>query len=83
MAALRKSDPHETGEAKMKAAAIKAVSADHAAQPVPSPARQMQDQLKARYQPLSKRMAVILVSILMAFAFIGGWIGGSGTITAI
>jgi hypothetical protein len=85
MAAQRKSDLHYTGDAKMKAAALKSGTpvkpvekgADTA--PVPSPAKQLQDQLEAHYQPLSRRMSVILVSLLVAFAFVGGWIGGTGS----
>lgn len=82
MSAHRKHDLHETGDAKMKAAAIRdakpVATADESAKAVPSPARALQDQLQAHYQPLSQRMSVILISVLMAFAFIGGWIGGSG-----
>ena len=84
MAAKRKSDLHFTGDAKMKAAALKTgaktkpVQADGDTAPVPSPAKQLQEQLQAHYQPLSQRMAVILVSLLVGFAFIGGWLGGTG-----
>lgn len=81
MSAHRKHDLNATGDAKMKAAAIrnaKPIAADDAAQAVPSPAKELQDRLQAHYQPLSRRMSVILVSILMAFAFVGGWIGGTG-----
>ena len=85
MAAKRKSEPYHTGDTKMKAAALKSEAAvkplqvGEEAKPVPSPAKQLQDQLEAHYQPLSKRMSVILVSLLVAFAFVGGWIGGSGS----
>jgi hypothetical protein len=84
MAAKRKPDLHYTGDAKMKAAALKTsakvkpVQSDEDAAPVPSPAKQLQDQLEAHYQPLSQRMSVILVSLLVGFAFIGGWLGGTG-----
>lgn len=82
MAAQRKPHSHETGDAKMKAAAIKsakpAVVEGETATAVPSPAKELQDRLQAHYQPLSQRMSVILVSLLVAFAFVGGWIGGSG-----
>lgn len=87
MAAQRKSDEHYTGDAKMKAAALKSaapakpvtpVEKDADTAPVPSPAKQLQDQLAAHYQPLSRRMSVILVSLLVAFAFVSGWIGGTG-----
>lgn len=84
MAAKRKPDEHFTGDAKMKAAAlksgasVKSVHTDDEAVPVPSPAKQLQDQLEAHYQPLSQRMSVILVSLLVAFAFVGGWLGGTG-----
>ena len=81
MAAKRKQNQFETGDAKMKAAAIKSVRAvdrDEDVDAVPSPAKELQDQLEAHYQPLHKRMSVILVSLLVAFAFIGGWIGGAG-----
>lgn len=83
MAARRKSELHYTGDAKMKAAALKSpapvkpVEADADTPPVASPAKQLQDQLEAHYQPLSRQMAVILVSLLVAFAFVGGWMGGS------
>lgn len=80
MAAQRHPKPHETGEAKMKAAAIKSVRVTDTPASVPSPAKELQDQLQAHYAPLSKRMSVILISLLMAFAFIGGWVGGAGTI---
>ncbi|MEM6651559.1 MAG: hypothetical protein AAF582_03100 [Pseudomonadota bacterium] len=91
MAAERKPTSHETGDAKMKAAAIKAVKkakpvelADPPAETepvaVPSPAKALQDQLHAHYSPLSKRMQVILVSLLVAFAFISGWLSGSGNV---
>ncbi|MCR9193789.1 MAG: hypothetical protein NXH88_03600 [Hyphomonas sp.] len=84
MAAKRKPELHYTGDAKMKAAALKTsakvkpVQPDEDAAPVPSPAKQLQDQLEAHYQPLSQRMSVILVSLLVGFAFIGGWLGGTG-----
>ena len=82
MAAQRKPNSHETGDAKMKAAAIKSakpvIVEGEAAKAVPSPAKALQDRLQAHYQPLSQRMSVILVSLLVAFAFVGGWIGGSG-----
>ena len=82
MAAQRKRDTHETGEAKMKAAAMQAVTPVTAdsdtTRAIPSPAKELQDRLHAHYQPLSQRMAVILVSLLVAFAFIGGWVGGAG-----
>ena len=84
MAAKREPDLHYTGDAKMKAAALKSaapvkpVQSDDEAVPVPSPAKHLQDQLEAHYQPLSQRMSVILVSLLVAFAFVGGWIGGTG-----
>lgn len=80
MAAKRKPSSHETGEAKMKAAALKAVKKGDVAQPVPSPAKELQEQLQSHYQPLSKRFSVLLISMLMTFAFIGGWLGGSGAI---
>ncbi len=81
MAAQRKAKSHETGDAKMKAAAIRSVTpGEKAPNPVPSPAKELQDQLQTHYAPLSKRMAVILVSLLVAFAFVGGWLGGSGAI---
>lgn len=84
MAAKRKPNLHTTGDAKMKAAALKSaktvkpVKTDEPVQAVPSPAKALQDQLEAHYQPLHQRMSVILVSFLVAFAFIGGWISGSG-----
>ncbi|MEL6724751.1 MAG: hypothetical protein AAFP81_16420 [Pseudomonadota bacterium] len=81
MAAQRKSKSHETGDAKMKAAAIRSVNpGEKAPKAVPSPAKELQDQLQSHYTPLSKRMAVILISFLVAFAFIGGWLGGSGAV---
>lgn len=85
MAAKRNRNLHETGEAKMKAAALKYAAKDSHVKsldghdnpvPVPSPARQLQDQLQAHYQPLTKQMSVLLISLLVAFAFIGGWGGG-------
>ncbi len=82
MAAKRKPSSHETGDAKMKAAAIRSVKpGDKQPEAVPSPAKELQEQLHTHYQPLNKRMAVILVSLLVAFAFVGGWLGGSGAIT--
>ena len=85
MAAQRKSDLHYTGDAKMKAAALKSgttvkpIEKGVDTTPVPSPAKQLQDRLEAHYQPLSRRMSVILVSLLVAFAFVGGWMGGTGS----
>ena len=92
MAAKRKRELHETGDAKMKAAALKYAakeprvkSLDESAPvtPVPSPARQLQDQLHAHYQPLTKQMSVILVSLLVAFAFVSGWIGANGVVAVV
>ena len=83
MAAKRKPDLHYTGDAKMKAAALKTsakvkpVQKSEETVPVPSPAKQLQDQLEAHYQPLSRRMSLILVSLLVGFAFIGGLLGGT------
>lgn len=79
MSAARRKKSHETGDAKMKMAAIKSVSASDKA--VPSPAKELQAQLEQHYQPLSKRMSVMLISLMVAFAFIGGWLGGSGAIS--
>ncbi|MEP1144061.1 MAG: hypothetical protein ABJH52_10105 [Henriciella sp.] len=81
MAAKRKPQIHETGDAKMKAAAIRSVKVGEKAQAVPSPAKELQEQLNSHYQPISREMAAILVSILVGFAFIGGWVGGSGLIS--
>ena len=82
MAAQRKSKAHETGDAKMKAAAIRSVNpGEKAPAAVPSPAKELQEQLQSHYAPLSKRMAVMLISLMVAFAFIGGWLGGSGAIS--
>lgn len=81
MSAARKNRTHETGEARMKAAAIKSVKATDKPASLPSPAKDLQAQLEQHYQPLSRRMSVILVSLLVAFAFVGGWIGGSGAIS--
>ncbi|MEO1662158.1 MAG: hypothetical protein AAFR51_14305 [Pseudomonadota bacterium] len=78
MAAKRKPDLHETGDAKMKAAALKTVREIEQPAAIPSPAKALQAKLHAHYAPLSQRMSVILVSLLVAFAFIGGWLGGSG-----
>lgn len=89
MAAKRKRDMHETGDAKMKAAALKYAAAEKPVKSldgadaeqvdaVPSPAKQLQDQLHAHYQPLNRRMSVMLVSLLVAFAFVGGWGGAIG-----
>ena len=83
MSAARREKSHETGDAKMKAAAIKSVHGHEKAAAVPSPAKQLQAQLEAHYQPFSKRMSVILISVMVAFAFIGGWVGGSGTISVV
>lgn len=92
MAAKRKSDLHETGDAKMKAAAlkyaakesrVKSLDTNQDVAPVPSPARQLQDQLQAHYQPLTKRMSVVLVSLLVAFAFVGAWIGANGVVALV
>jgi hypothetical protein len=83
MAARRQQKPYETGDAKMKAAAIKSVQANDDPAAIPSPARQLQDQLHAHYRPLSKQMSVILVSLLVAFAFIGGWLGGAGNVAFV
>ncbi|MEM7458207.1 MAG: hypothetical protein AAF331_01975 [Pseudomonadota bacterium] len=80
MSAARRKNTHETGDAKMKMAAIKSVKSTDKAVAIPSPAKQLQTQLEQHYQPLSKRMSVILVSLMVAFAFIGGWLGGSGAI---
>ena len=64
MAAKRKSDLHETGDAKMKAAAlkyaakesrVKSLDASETVTPVPSPARQLQDQLQAHISRLQNR----------------------------
>lgn len=92
MAAKRNRNLHETGDAKMKAAAlkyaakesrVKSIDGHEAPKPVPSPARQLQDQLQAHYQPLTKRMSVLLISLLVAFVFIGGWGGGHGLVALI
>lgn len=85
MSSARKQKSHETGDAKMKAAAIKSVSAKAKDMPaaVPSPAKELQAQLEAHYQPFSQRMSVILISLMVAFAFLGGWVGGSGTISIV
>ena len=53
MAAKRKPSSHETGEAKMKAAALRAVKKNDVAAPVPSPAKELQEQLESQSQPLS------------------------------
>lgn len=88
MAAKRKQDSHETGDAKMKAAALKYAAAkapvkpvedDQAVEAVPSPALELQERLHAHYQPLNKRLSVILISLLVAFAFVGGWLAGTGS----
>ncbi|MEO1553385.1 MAG: hypothetical protein AAFR82_05575 [Pseudomonadota bacterium] len=81
MSAARRKNAHETGDAKMKMAAIKSVKASEKATAVPSPAKELQVQLEQHYQPLSKRMSVILISLMVAFAFIGGWVSGSGVIS--
>ncbi|MEL7031395.1 MAG: hypothetical protein AAGL97_09935 [Pseudomonadota bacterium] len=81
MSAAKRKNTHETGDAKMKMAAIKSVNASDKAVAVPSPAKELQVQLEQHYQPLSKRMSVMLVSLMVAFAFIGGWLGGSGAIS--
>ena len=92
MAAKRKSDLHETGDTKMKAAAlkyaakesrVKSLDASETVTPVPSPARQLQDRLQAHYQPLTKQMSVVLVSLLVAFAFVGAWIGANGAVALV
>jgi len=84
MSAARRQKSHETGDAKMKAAAIRSVHGhEKTAAAVPSPAKELQAQLEAHYQPFSKRMSVILISVMVAFAFIGGWIGGSGAISIV
>lgn len=92
MAAKRKSELHETGDAKMKSAALKYAAKEprvkpldgrETVAPVPSPARQLQDQLQAHYQPLTKQMSVLLISLLVAFAFVGGWVGGNGGVALI
>lgn len=81
MAAERRHKPHETGDAKMKAAALRTVKTGEKAPAVPSPAKELQAHLHSHYQPLSKRMSVILVSLLVAFAFVGGWMGGVGAMS--
>ena len=83
MSAARRKTTHETGDAKMKMAAIKSVKSADKPASVPSPAKELQAQLEQHYQPLSKRMSVILVSVMVAFAFIGGWLGGSGALTVV
>ena len=92
MSAKRKSDLHETGDAKMKMAAlkyaakesrVKSLDASESVTPVPSPARQLQNQLQAHYQPLTKQMSVVLVSLLVAFAFVGAWISANGVVTLV
>ncbi|MEM9055369.1 MAG: hypothetical protein AAGB16_08590, partial [Pseudomonadota bacterium] len=50
---------------------------------VPSPAKQLQSQLHAHYQPLYKKLAVTLVSLLVAITVISGWIGPSETVVLI
>lgn len=89
MTAQRKSESHHTGDSKMKAAALKApapvspqpkdVAEPDLETPVPSPARALQDRLAAHYQPFTKRMSVVLISLLVGFAFISGWMSGSGS----
>ena len=83
MSAARRKKAHETGDAKMKMAAIKSVKTMDKPASVPSPAKALQSQLEQHYQPLSRRMSVILISVMVAFAFIGGWIGGSGAISIV
>ena len=83
MSAARREKSHETGDAKMKAAAIKSVHGHEKTEAVPSPAKELQAQLEAHYQPFSQRMSVILISVMVAFAFIGGWVGGSGAISIV
>ena len=92
MAAKRKSDLHETGDAKMKSAALKYVAkeprvksldSNEAVTPVPSPARALQHKLQAHYQPLTKQMSVVLVSLLVAFAFMGAWISANGVVSIV
>ncbi|MEM7328942.1 MAG: hypothetical protein AAF437_09400 [Pseudomonadota bacterium] len=83
MSAARRKKSHETGDAKMKMAAIKSVKTMDKPAAVPSPAKALQSQLEQHYQPLSRRMSVILISVMVAFAFIGGWIGGSGAISIV
>lgn len=83
MAAQHKRSSHETGEAKMKAAALRSVKKGETTKPVPSPAKALQAQLHSHYQPLSKRFSALLISMLMAFAFVGGWVGGSGAINFV
>lgn len=81
MSAARRKQTHETGDAKMKAAAIKSVRVADPQEPVASPAKELQEQLSAHYQPFARRMSVMLISVLFAFAFIGGWLAGSGTLS--
>ncbi|MEL7109595.1 MAG: hypothetical protein AAGJ68_09365 [Pseudomonadota bacterium] len=81
MSAARNKKAHETGDAKMKAAAIRAVKPAEKPAAVPSPAKELQVQLEQHYQPLSRRMSVILVSMLVAFAFASGWVSGAGTVS--
>lgn len=86
MAAKRKPDPHATGDAKMKMAALKSVNAVRNEDPieaVPSPAKALQDQLEAHYEPFYKRLSVTLVSLLIVFAFVGGWVSGTGGLAVI
>ena len=87
MAAKRKQNSHETGDAKMKMAAlkyanakpsVKPVESDDTVESVPSPALELQERLQSHYQPLNKQLSVILVSLLVAFAFVGGWLAGTG-----
>ena len=80
MAAQRKPSSHETGDAKMKAAALRSVKKGDTSKPVPSPAKELQEQLQSHYQPLRQRFAALLISMIVAFAFIGGWLGGSGAL---
>lgn len=86
MAAKRKPDPHETGDAKMKMAAlkyVKAVKKEEAVETVPSPAKALQDQLEAHYEPWYKRLSVTLVSLLFVIAFVGGWVSAAGGVGSI
>ncbi len=79
MAALRQKKTDQKTKTSQKAKSVAAVEASMAHSAVPSPAKQLQSQLHAHYAPLHKKLAVTLVSLLVAFAVMNGWNGGVET----
>ena len=77
MSAKRKEKPVKHKVRSARKARIEVVEDGNTHKAVPSPAKLLQARLDSHFQPLSKTMAVILVSLLAAFVVMTGWHGGA------